>query len=117
MTSTKAHRVFVIEWLSHKAVIEATGAEEAEAKARELWANNAEHEIFKFEDSGIRGVTVEEVLCGCGAISAGTVREAAKTWPGNTQPLKIILDDRSEHEIADVLCRVVEYFRKDHFPK
>jgi hypothetical protein len=44
------------------------------------------------------------------------VREAAKTWPGNTQPLKIILEDRSEHDIADVLSRVVEYFRKKHFP-
>jgi len=62
MTSTKTYRVVVIEWLSHKAVIEATGADEAEAKARELWANNAEHQIFKFEDSGIDGVTVEEVL-------------------------------------------------------
>ena len=62
MTSIKTYRVVVIERLSHKAVIAATGAEEAEAKARELWATNAKHEIFKFEDSGIDGVTVEEVL-------------------------------------------------------
>jgi hypothetical protein len=44
------------------------------------------------------------------------VLEAAKTWPSNTQPLKIILDDGGEHDIADVLRRVVEYFRKEHFP-
>ena len=62
MTSIKTYQVVVIEWLSHKAVIEATGAEEAEAKARELWATNAENEIYTFDDSGIDGVTVEEVL-------------------------------------------------------
>jgi hypothetical protein len=62
MTSTKTYRVVVVEWLSHKAVIEATSAEEAEAQARELWANNAEHDAFSFEDSGIDGVTAEEVL-------------------------------------------------------
>jgi hypothetical protein len=44
------------------------------------------------------------------------VREVAKTWPSNMLPLKIILDDRTEHSIADVLIRVVEYFRKTHFP-
>jgi hypothetical protein len=43
------------------------------------------------------------------------VREVAKTWPSNTQPLKIVLDDGSEHNIADVLLRIVEYFRKTHF--
>ena len=62
MTGTKTYRVVVIEWLSHKAVIEATGAVEAEAKARELWNNNAEHEIFQFEDSGVDGITVDEML-------------------------------------------------------
>jgi hypothetical protein len=62
MTKTKTYRVVVIEWLSHKGVIEATSAAEAEAKARELWANNAEHETFAFDDSGIDGVTVEEAL-------------------------------------------------------
>jgi hypothetical protein len=44
------------------------------------------------------------------------VREVAKTWPSNTLPLKIILDDGSEHNITDVLIRIVEYFRKKHFP-
>jgi len=62
MTSTKTYRVTVIEWLSHQAFIEATSAEEAEAKACDLWADNAEHEAFSFEDSGIDGVTAEEVL-------------------------------------------------------
>jgi DpnD/PcfM-like protein len=62
MTSTKTYRVVVVEWLSHKAVIEATSAEEAESQARELWANDAEHDAFNFEDSGIDGVTAEEVL-------------------------------------------------------
>ncbi|MGC1305121.1 MAG: hypothetical protein WA840_22360 [Caulobacteraceae bacterium] len=44
------------------------------------------------------------------------VREVAKTWPRNTLPLKIMLDDGSEHNITDVLRRIVEYFRKTHFP-
>jgi hypothetical protein len=43
------------------------------------------------------------------------VREVAKTWPSNTLPLKIILDDGSEHNITDVLRRIVEYFRTAHF--
>ena len=58
--SLKTYRVTVIEWLSHKAVIEAEGPEQAEVKARELWANNAEHAVFAFEDSGIDGVMVDE---------------------------------------------------------
>src|SRR5260370_25415620 len=45
------------------------------------------------------------------------VREVAKTWPRNTQPLTIVLDNGSEHNITDVLLRVVEYFREAHFPK
>ncbi len=45
------------------------------------------------------------------------VREVAKTWPRNTQPLTIVLDNGTEHNITDVLLRVVEYFRKAHFPK
>jgi hypothetical protein len=43
------------------------------------------------------------------------VREVAKTWPRNTLPLKIMLDDGSEHNIVDVLRRVVGYFRRAHF--
>jgi hypothetical protein len=32
------------------------------SKARRLWAENAEHEVFSFDDSGIDGIQVEEVL-------------------------------------------------------
>jgi hypothetical protein len=45
------------------------------------------------------------------------VREVAKTWPRNTQPLTIVLDSGTEHDITDVLLRVVEYFRRAHFPQ
>ncbi len=79
--STKTYRVVVIEWLSHKGLIEATSAEEAEAKSREMWANNAEHETFKFEDSGIDGVTAEEVLDAC--------KPRSLRGSGLHQPMKI----------------------------
>jgi len=45
------------------------------------------------------------------------VREVAKTWPRNTRPLTIGLDNGTEHNITDVLLHVVEYFRKIHFSK
>jgi hypothetical protein len=61
MSTLKTYRVVVIEWLSHKAVIEAASLQQAEAEARRLWADNAEHEVFHFDDSGIDGVTVEEL--------------------------------------------------------
>jgi hypothetical protein len=54
-------RVTVIEWLSHKAIVEAETAEEAKATARELWAENAEHEVFSFSDSSLDGVVVDEM--------------------------------------------------------
>ena len=57
----KRFRVVVIEWLSHDATIEAPDAVAAEAEARRLWADNAEHEVFSFDDSGIDGVHVEEL--------------------------------------------------------
>jgi hypothetical protein len=57
----KRFRVVVIEWLSHDAIIEAPSAQAAEADARRLWAENAEHEVFSFDDSGIDGIQVEEV--------------------------------------------------------
>jgi hypothetical protein len=57
----KQYRVVVLEWLSHKAIIEATDAVAAEAEARRMWENNSEHDIFYFDDSGIDGVQVEEV--------------------------------------------------------
>jgi hypothetical protein len=37
--------------LSHDAVIEARDAQTAEAEARRLWAENAEHDVFSFDDS------------------------------------------------------------------
>jgi hypothetical protein len=64
MSTRKIFRVVVIEWLSHKAFIEAASAEDAERVARDLWSANAEHELFRFEDSGIDGVTVEEIAKG-----------------------------------------------------
>ena len=57
----KQWNVTVIEWLAHRAVIQATSAATAEAAARQLWAENAEHQLFDFEDSGIDGVVVEEI--------------------------------------------------------
>jgi hypothetical protein len=57
----KRFRVVVIEWLSHDAVIEATDAAAAEAEARRLWTENAEHQLFSFDDSGIDGIQVEEI--------------------------------------------------------
>ena len=57
----KSYRVVVIEWLSHKAIIEAESAQHAEEQARQLWAENAECEVFSFADSGLDGVVVEEM--------------------------------------------------------
>ena len=58
--SCKHYRVVVIEWLSHEGFIEAESPEHAEEKARDLWADNCECQVFEFEDSGIDGVVVEE---------------------------------------------------------
>jgi hypothetical protein len=58
----KRFRVVVIEWLSYDATIEATDATAAELKARRLWATKDEHQLFSFDDSGIDGVQVEELL-------------------------------------------------------
>ena len=44
------------------------------------------------------------------------VREAAKTWPSNSLPLTFVLDNGSEHNIADVLARIVDYVCKTYFP-
>ena len=52
----------MIEWLSHDAVIEAPDAEAAEAEARRLWDENAEHEVFSFDDFGIDGIQVDEEM-------------------------------------------------------
>jgi len=64
MTTTPApqrYRVSVLEWLSYSAVIEAADPVAAEAEARRLWDENAEHEHFKFRDSGIDGIEVEPI--------------------------------------------------------
>ena len=58
---TRRFRVVAIEWLSHRAEIDAVSPEAAEALARELFANNAEHQVFTFEDSGLDGFHIEEV--------------------------------------------------------
>ena len=58
--SPRQWRVTVIEWLSHVAVIEADTEEQAKAKARELWAAHGEYEAFRFSDSGLDGIVVDE---------------------------------------------------------
>lgn len=55
------YRVTVLEWLSHEAIIEAGSPEAAEEQARRLWDENAEHEAFKFRDSGLEGVLVDSL--------------------------------------------------------
>jgi hypothetical protein len=60
-SSLKSYRVVVFEWLSHTATIKAASARDAEEEARRLWTENAEHEVFSFEDSGIDSVFLEEV--------------------------------------------------------
>ena len=57
----KRYRVVVIEWLAHSAIITATGTAAAEHEARRMWEDNAEHEVFDFDDGGIDGVQVEEL--------------------------------------------------------
>jgi hypothetical protein len=59
-TPKRRWRVTVIEWLSYKAVIEAATEDDARAEAERLWAQNAEHEIFRFSDSGLDGFSIEE---------------------------------------------------------
>jgi hypothetical protein len=33
---------------------------QAEAQARQLWADNSEHEVFRFSDPGLDGIVVDE---------------------------------------------------------
>jgi hypothetical protein len=44
------------------------------------------------------------------------VREVTNTWPLNATPSIIKLNDGTEHDLADVLLRVIEYWRTAHFP-
>jgi hypothetical protein len=43
------------------------------------------------------------------------VREVRSPWPLNATPLTITLTDEAEHNFADVLARVIEYWRATHF--
>jgi hypothetical protein len=85
--------------------------------------NNKDYELFRqrlFVDcqelAWLRDVADAGKHRGLGRANV-QVREVAKTWPRNTQPLTIVLDNGTEHNITDVLLRVVEYFREAHFPK
>ena len=63
----------------------------------------------------IRDVADAGKHCGLGRPTL-EVREAVNTWPLNTTPLTITLDDGRTHDFADVLSRVIEYWRTKHFP-
>jgi len=56
----RRYRVVVLEWLSHKTVVEAASKEEAEATGLALW-NEATEDHFSFEDSGIDSVIADEL--------------------------------------------------------
>ena len=43
------------------------------------------------------------------------VREIANNWPMNASPRSIILRDGTEHDLADVLALVIEYWRANYF--
>jgi hypothetical protein len=44
------------------------------------------------------------------------VREVKGTWPRNATPLTMTLDDGTQHDFADVLERVIEFWRAKYFP-
>jgi hypothetical protein len=44
------------------------------------------------------------------------VREVKGTWPHNATPLTITLDDGTQHDFADVLEHVIEFWRVKYFP-
>lgn len=44
------------------------------------------------------------------------VREVKGMWPRNTTPLTMTLDDGTQHDFADVLERVIEFWRAKYFP-
>ena len=58
---TRRYRVAVIEWTSHKAVIEATSEAEARYKAERLWMEDGEGRLFSFESAGFEGAVAEEL--------------------------------------------------------
>jgi hypothetical protein len=57
----KRYRVVVIEWLSHKAIIEATDGQAAVEEGERLWEEHAERQVFRFDDSGLEGIEAEEL--------------------------------------------------------
>jgi hypothetical protein len=44
------------------------------------------------------------------------VREVKGTWPHNATPFTMRLDDGTRHDFADVLQRVIEFWRAKYFP-
>ena len=44
------------------------------------------------------------------------VREVKGTWPRNATPLTMTLDNGTQHDFADVLERVIEFWRAKYFP-
>ena len=57
----RRYRVAVIEWTSHKAVIEATSEAEARYKAERLWMEDGDGKLFSFESAGFEGAVAEEL--------------------------------------------------------
>lgn len=55
----RRYRAVVLEWLSHRAVVEVSSKEGAEAKGLDPW-NKAEGP-FSFEDQGVDGVVADEL--------------------------------------------------------
>jgi hypothetical protein len=47
--------------------------------------------------------------------STPKVREVKSNWPLNTTPLTIVLNDGTEDDFGDVLCRIIEYWRTEYF--
>jgi len=43
------------------------------------------------------------------------VRAVKSTWPRNATPLTMTLDDGTQHDFADVLSRVIQYWRQKYF--
>ncbi len=57
----RRYRVAIIEWTSHKAVIEAPSEAEAAEKARRLWMEGDDNTLFSYESSGFEGAVAEEL--------------------------------------------------------
>jgi hypothetical protein len=57
---SKRFRVTIVEWLTHDTVIEAADETAARAEALRLWSENPER--FSFDDSGLDGVQLDELL-------------------------------------------------------